>query len=530
MTERRLTSALGTFRSSHEQQLVLAAAGLVVLIAGALPLASVMVGARVDADDEHLLLRVLGGFAAHFRLLGWSAALAAVVTAFSLAIGVPLAVALAKTDLPCRSALLAVHAFPMFLPPYLLALGWFYVFGRNGTFGSEAGSAILFGPIGAIAVMSIAFTPIATVLGYLGLRGVDPELEEAARLTARPRTVLSRITLPAVWPALALAAAVIFTLAFSELGVPMFLRVRTYPAAVLARLGGASYTPGEAAFLVLPLLLVAVVLVQAERFFTDQRSFAVLGVQREHPEWITLGRGRIAVAAAAWSVVLAGLVPLAGLLVTASTVDLATLPRWMGDSLRNSVTTAAIAALVMGLVGVAIGHAVARNVRFARAIETLTVLTFVTPAPLLAVGLISVWNRPGAQAVYTTSAIVVIGYVARYSVVAVRTMAAALAQVPTSMEDSAAMVGASYVTRMRRIVLPLSRRGLALAVLLAIVFCLRDLETAVMYYPAGREPLPVRIMTLEANGPEPVVAALALVHVLVTAVVVVFGGVLVVRR
>ena len=48
--------------------------------------------------------------------------------------------------------------------------------------------------------------------------------------------------------------------------------------------------------------------------------------------------------------------------------------------------------------------------------------------------------------------------------------------------------------------------------LLALVFCLRDLESAILVYPAGRDPLTVRIFTLEANGPESVVAALACVQ------------------
>ena len=49
--------------------------------------------------------------------------------------------------------------------------------------------------------------------------------------------------------------------------------------------------------------------------------------------------------------------------------------------------------------------------------------------------------------------------------------------------------------------------------LLVLVFCFRDLESAILVYPAGLEPLTVRIFTLEANGPEPVVAALACAHV-----------------
>ncbi len=65
--------------------------------------------------------------------------------------------------------------------------------------------------------------------------------------------------------------------------------------------------------------------------------------------------------------------------------------------------------------------------------------------------------------------------------------------------------------------MPVHRRGLCGVFLLTLIFCLRDLETAIPLYPPGGEPLNVRIFTLEANGPEPVVAALALLQVLLTA-------------
>ena len=65
---------------------------------------------------------------------------------------------------------------------------------------------------------------------------------------------------------------------------------------------------------------------------------------------------------------------------------------------------------------------------------------------------------------------------------------------------------------------------------LALVFCLRDLETTVLFYPPGREPLTVRIFTLEANGPEEVVSALAIIHVLATAGALAIGWLLVRSR
>jgi iron(III) transport system permease protein len=76
-------------------------------------------------------------------------------------------------------------------------------------------------------------------------------------------------------------------------------------------------------------------------------------------------------------------------------------------------------------------------------------------------------------------------------------------------------VGAGYLRRLL-LVVPMARRGLFGALVLGLVFALRDLETAALFYPPGGETLTVRIFTLEANGPPAVVSALAVIHVVIT--------------
>jgi len=511
----------------REQTVVLAAAGAIVLLASALPLARLLAeipGAGTAALAVLARSRPWG-------LLIRSLALAAAVTACAIAIGAPLGLLVARTDLPGRRALWMLHAFPMFLPPFLLALGWFQLLGREGLVRSEMTARLLFSEVGLVVVLALAFSPVVTSLVALSLLGMDASLEEAARLAARQSRVATRILLPAARPALALAAIVVFALSVSELGVPMFLRVDVFPAAVFARLGGIQYAPGEAFVLALPLMPVALGLLFLERRLVGAGSFAVAGLRGMSRAPIPLQRWRPALAAASWSVALAGALPLGALALRAVRGGgFGNLPQWIGQAPWTSLGTAAVAATLIAAVGLVLGHGAARRLRGASMLDALAVLAFVTPASVLGVGLIAVWNSSATRALYGSVAILIIGYTARYVVVGIRAVASVVLQSPVHLEEAAAAAGARFWRRLIRIVLPVNSRGVAAGWLLAMVFCLRDFETAVLYYPPGREPLPVRIFTLEANGPPPVVAALALAHVLITALVLAVGVLLLPRR
>jgi iron(III) transport system permease protein len=454
-----------------------------------------------------------------------SAGLSLAVTMVTLAVGIPLGVLVGRTDAAGRRVAGLLHALPMFLPPFLLALGWFHVFGRGGALGTEATSGLLFSEAGAILVLALAFTPVVTSLVAVALNGIDPSLEEAARLVARPLSVSVGILLPAVAPAIALSAIAVFALSFSELGVPMFLRVEAFPSAVFARLGGADYAPGEAFALVLPLVPIALALLALERRFVGRRSFAVLGLRGLERDRLRLGRWRPACSALVWTAAGLSCAPVLALFWRAWHGDgFAKMGAWLGRAPWNGLVAGAAAATLITLVGLVVGHAAARGLPGSRSLDALVVLAFVTPAALLGVGIIDVWNRPALRPVYGTLAILVVGYAGRYMVIGVRTLAVVVSQSAPQLEEAAAVSGAGFLRRLTRIVAPMHARGLAFAWLLALVFCLRDLETAVMYYPPAGEPTTVRIFTLEANGPEAVVAALASAHVAITAAVLVLGA------
>lgn len=504
-------------RSSNDPQrlALLTGAAIVIGIVGGLPLLVLSVELLRGGAES---LRVLAQ-PALWRLLSGTLATASGVTLVSILVGVPLGFVFSRTDVPYRRTLWLLHTLPLFVPPFLLALGWFYLLESIGV-----GGGALFGDAGVVIVLSAALTPVVTALTAGALLGVDPALEEAGRVVARPARVALGVSLPAARPAVVLGGLVVFSLAASELGVPVFLGSRAYTESVFSRLGGIDYAPGEAVALAAPLLAIGVVLVALERRLVGGRRFALVGLRREHVP-VALGGWRGLAAAAGIVAALMALAPLAGLGARAvSGTAFGSVGSWIGRSLETSLATAAGAATLAVLLACLVGHALVEDRVAARILDALLFLGFLAPAAVLGVGLIATWNRPATAWLYGGPAILVLAGVARYAILAVRTAAVAFAQSSPRLEEAGRVAGAGFVRRLVLLVLPVHRRGLVLAFLLTLVFCLRDLDTFVLFYPPGRDPLMVRIFTLEANGPPDVVAALALVQIAVLGVALGLGG------
>lgn len=447
--------------------------------------------------------------------LWWrSVLIAGAVTVLSLIVGVPLGVLLEASELRCRRLLLAAHVSVVFVPPFLPALGWFHLFGQQGMLGGELSGALLFSDIGLILILTACFAPIVTVLTVLGVAGVQSSLVDAARLVSGPLRTAAQVLVPCSAPAIVLSAIVVFALAFSELGVPMFLRVDVYPAVVFSRLGGMDFSPGEAALFVLPLVLVAIGVLLTERRFAGARAVAALGSEVGARRPLFPYRARVWVFA-----LFAGGMSLMPFLAlgwhAARRGGFGDVQHWLGAAIGNGLGASAWAALVLTPLALVIGLELARGTRIGVCLDALAVLAFILPSSILGIGIILAWSQRATQWLYQTPAILVVGFVARYAAVPIRTFAAVAAQIPASLDDAARGVGVGYL---RRLVLMarLAPRGLLAAFSLALVLSLRDLETAIIYYPPGGETLTVRIFTLEANGPEGVISALALVHVAIT--------------
>ncbi len=504
------------------RRLLLGGAVLLLVLAGGLPVLAML--ARALVVDGRLDPAALAAALATPRgreLLGASLLLAGLVTVLAWGGGVLLGVLLGRTDLPGRRLLAGAFTVPLLLPPWVLAVAWADLLGRDGLLAPVLGrvlaarlDALLFGLPGCVLVLGTAFLPVPMLLAMVALAGIDPRLEEAGRLHAGWGTVLRRVSLPLALPGLLLAAVLVLVLALGEFSVPGFFRVDVFAAESLERFA-AFYDVRGATAAALPLAAAALLVLPLESAFLRGRGAPLPGTGGRRPV-IGLGRARLPVlaAVAAAALVLVGL-PLAALVLRASAPGAfaaAVARGW--DALLRTVGWSALGATLLVAAGFPLGLVVGRReLPGWRLVDGLALFLFALPGAVTGIGLVALWNRPATAFLYATPAVVLLGWFARYAVLPARITAARLAQVPPSLDEAARVAGAGWGLRTRAITLPLVRRALVLAWFVGYVFCARDTAIALLVYPPGRDPLPVRTVTLMANGEPGMVAGLCLLAV-----------------
>jgi iron(III) transport system permease protein len=134
---------------------------------------------------------------------------------------------------------------------------------------------------------------------------------------------------------------------------------------------------------------------------------------------------------------------------------------------------------------------------------------------LYGIGMIEVWNRPFLGGfIYGTPAMIVLSYL-RFLPIAYFLISVSMVRLPVQYEEAAVLSGRTRRAVVARVIFPMIRKGVYVALLLTFIFCFSELDTAVLIYPPGMETIPVRIFSLLHYGAHRDVAALALWQVFI---------------
>jgi molybdate transport system permease protein len=181
-----------------------------------LPVASLLT--RVDVGSLWPLLTAPGARDALWLSLRTSV----VATVLCVALGVPLALLLARASFPGRRVVRALLLLPLVLPPVVGGLALLTLLGRSGLLGGVLevlGMRVPFTTAAVVLAQAFVALPFLVLTLDGALRSHDTAHEDvAATLGARPTRVLLRVTLPALAPALVSGTVLAFARALGEFG------------------------------------------------------------------------------------------------------------------------------------------------------------------------------------------------------------------------------------------------------------------------------------------------------------------------
>lgn len=154
------------------------------------------------------------------RVVLFTTAQAAASTVLTLAVALPAAHVLARYEFRGRRTVQALAAVPFVLPTVVVGAAFLALLGPTGPLGVD-----LDGTVWAILLAHAFFNHAVVVRTVGGLwESLDPRTEEAARVLGASRwQALREVTLPALRPAVASAAAITFLFTFTSFGVVKIL-------------------------------------------------------------------------------------------------------------------------------------------------------------------------------------------------------------------------------------------------------------------------------------------------------------------
>jgi iron(III) transport system permease protein len=492
-------------------------------------------------------LRYLVGFKNSF-ILGAS------VATFCLLLAVPMAWAVARTNMPCKHLVRLMVLLTFITPPFLGATSWVLLASPNAGWlnrlfawltGAASGPLNIYSFSGLVFVIGIYSIPYSFVFATAALELVSSEMEEAANIlgAGRLRTTL-RVTLPLITPALIGAWIISFLEAVSIVGsaviVALPARINLVPLQLLQFFGYPLQVEVAAAYSI-PLLLLTVVMFLLQQRLLNRRGYVSLAgkggarqpIDLGHARWLLLGFCLFVVTLA---VVLPYLVLGQAAFSTAwargfsqSNLTLENFRQLLirqtllKQSIINTFTYSAAAATIAGGLALTTGYLIERNLVPLRGLlSTLCLAPFVIPGLVLAIGFYAAYAPPPLL-LGGTAAILILAFTTRFLPIAFTNATAAIRGLNPEMEDAVRILGGGRFTVLGRVVAPILKRNIAAVWLLVFIASSREVSSALFLYGPATRTMSVMFFDLTEGAQFEQLAALGLIMAVTTMIFVAIG-------
>ena len=459
-------------------------------------------------------------------LFGRSVALGLGASLVAGALGTMTGYLTARVAFAGRRLLFALLLLPFFVPAYCYATAWVVLLAPGTVpISADPSPAPVYSLKAAILILAGCLFPWVHLVAAVGFASIERHSEDAARLTLSNIRRVTHVVLPLVVGVIAPAWLFVFVLGLKNQSIAELLRQHVFATEILIDyqdfLDDRAAALKGLAFVAVSLGALALALGCALR----RRRLAIEGLS------LPLQPGEVS----ARGLSVAGPLVGAAILTFAVIVPLAVLIRTAGpwanyrlvwetahDQIRTGFLTAAATATLSVTLGFVLAEFIEGSPGPLKALTAaLVFVLFALPAPVLDIGLIQFWNRPGPLGwVYDRPILLVLGQTGTFLPIAVLGFWVALRRIDPRLIEAAELAALPWPTVARRILWPILRPWFVGLWTVVFVLALNDVEAAVLLASPGADTLSVRIMTMLHYMPDSHVAALCVTQVALTALAV----------
>jgi len=485
----------------------------------------VVIGSFVQLDHElwqHLRQHLLPQVAANTLWMALG------VVAGTLLLGTGLGWLVAVCDFPLRRFFSIALLLPMAVPGYVMATAMVGITEFDGPLhqllqllgGADTAPLRLSGLGGVVFALTLVLYPYVYLLARNAFLSQGASSLEVGQSLGHNRwRSFFLISLPLARPWLAAGALLALMEALADFGTVAVFNYDTFTTAIYRAWYG-MFSVQSALQLSGVLILAVIIVVIAEQRLRGSRAYTNLQAGAHDPRPIPLG-GVLRWAATG----IAGTVFLLAFAIPALQLLVWAIPnlardfdsRYIGFA-WNSLLLASMTALLVTALGLLLAYAtrLSRPASAGRIMARWATLGYAFPGTVLAVGvfvpiaaasdglnwLLALLFGDSAGRIVLTGTLftLLLAYCIRFLAVAHSPLASQLQRVTASLDEAARGMGASGLGLLRRVHLPILRRGLLTAAVLVFVDVMKELPVTLMIRPFGWDTLATRVFQMTAEG------------------------------
>ncbi len=508
---------------------------LILLIFVLFPVFKVALASFMEGDQLSLVFYRELFLTGKVKLLGNTLLVNGLSTLFASALGLALALVVARSSWPGKNLLNFAAILHIISPPFVSAIVFIMLFGRRGFITSTLlGLDVNLIGWGAIVFLqTLGNASIAYLIMVNVLKRIDKNLERSALdLGASRLRVFFTVTLPLMLPGITAAALLVFTNILADFGTPILVgggfRVLASEAyiQVIAR-----HNMGFAAALCMVLLVPCLSIVLLEKLVLGNRLYLSSSLSQEgrdgEKEQILSKPVLVALSficfvfafltfAEVATLVIGAFTNIWGYDYTLSLRHLTAVWEQGFRSIKNSLLFATYVAIFGPLLGICTAYFFQKSKNFSRRFfEFLAILPYAVPGPVMGISYILAFNSYPLLLTGTFFIVVFVSIV-RELPISFNAGKAVLHQVAGSLEQASTDLGSNRWQTLTRVVLPLMAPAYRVGVVHAFIHAMITIGAIIFLITPRNKVITFEIFTAVNSGRLGEGAAFALFLIIMT--------------